>query len=71
MIKAWEGLPWIVKVILQLFLGYFVSIIYRIAKLLQKFELRTLLGLIMSFFIIGWIIDFVTVLLSGKIYVLA
>lgn len=71
MIKTWEGLPWIVKVILQLFLGFFVSIIYRIIKLTQKVELKTVIGLILSFFVIGWWIDFVTVLLSGKIYILA
>ena len=71
MIKTWEGLPWIAKVILQLFLGYLVSIIYRIIKLTQKVELKTVIGLILSFFAIGWWIDFVTVLLSGKIYILA
>lgn len=71
MIKTWESLPWIVKVLLQFFLGFFVSIIYRIIRLTEKFDVKVLVGLILSFFLIGWIIDFVTVLISGKIYVLA
>lgn len=71
MIKAYNGLSWIVKLILQIFLEYFVSIIYRAASLLNDFKLGTLVGLILSFFAIGWIVDLVTVILQGKIWVLA
>lgn len=72
MIKAYNGLSWLVKLLLQIFLGYFVSIIYRVAVLLNKFDLKVLLGLILSI-IPGpfWIIDLVTVILNGKISVLA
>lgn len=72
MIKAWNGLSWIVKLILQIFLGYFVSIIYRVALLLNKVKLTTVVGLILSL-IPGpfWIIDLITVILSGKITILA
>lgn len=72
MLKAYNGLSWIVKLLLQIFLGFFVSIIYRIFSLLKDFKLSTLVGLILSI-IPGpfWIIDLVTVILGGKIWVLA
>ncbi|WP_026392131.1 hypothetical protein [Haploplasma modicum] len=71
MVKAYNGLSFIVKLVLQIFLGYFVSIIYRIARLLEKPELGTVIGLILSFFAVFWIVDLITIILTGKITILA
>lgn len=60
-----DGLPLIVK--LLLFFVYVVWLIYRIFVVIQKPSLSSLLGLILHFFLLGLIIDFVSVLLHGKL----
>ena len=72
--SAYDALPWILKLVLQFFFGYPIAVIYRIVKYLEKGNLVTLITgivLIFGFGLIAWIVDFVTVLLSNKITVLA
>lgn len=73
MTKAYDNLPWIVKIILQLILGWPISAIYRIVKGLDKKDSTVLLvGILCIFFgFIFWIIDLVTTIISNEISVLA
>jgi hypothetical protein len=61
--KSFNKLSWIVKLLLTIFLDPIVGGLYRISKG------RILVGLLwflVGFFGIGWIIDIVTMVLSGK-----
>ena len=72
--KAYEDLPKLVKIILQIFLGYLVSAIYRIIKYVETKNIVTLVVGILCFVGLGfifWIIDLVTEIVSNKITVLA
>lgn len=73
MVKAYDGLPWVVKIILQLFLGWPISAIYRIAKGIEtKNNTVLLVGILCIFFgAIFWIIDLITMIVSKEISVLA
>lgn len=74
MTAAYEALPKILKVILQLVLGYPISGIYRIARFLETKNIVTLVIGILCFFGLGfifWVIDLVTEILSDRITVLA
>ncbi len=74
MTNAYESLPKIVKVLLQFFLGYPISAIYRIIRFVETKNLVTLVVGILCFVGLGfifWIIDLVTEILSNKISVLA
>ena len=71
---AYDALPKLLKLILQLFFGYPIAVIYRIVKFVEKGNIITLITgivLIFGFGAIAWVIDFITVLLSNKITVLA
>ena len=59
--------------ILQIFLGFVVSPIYRIVKGVQTKDNNVLIAGIVIIFIspIFWIIDFITILLSNEISILA
>ena len=70
----YESLPKIVKVLLQIFLGYPISAVYRIVRFLETKNILTLVIGILCFFGIGfifWIIDLVTEITSNQITVLA
>lgn len=70
----YESLPKIVKVLLQIFLGYPISAVYRIVRFLETKNILTLVIGILCFFGIGfifWIIDLITEITSNKITVLA
>ncbi len=75
MTAAYEALPKIVKVILQLFLGAIVGAIYRILRYVETKNIVTLVVGILCFFppinVIAWIVDLVTEITSNKITVLA
>lgn len=70
----YEALPKIAKVLIQLFLGYPVSVVYRILKFLETKNTVTLVVGILCLVGLGfvfWVIDLVTEILHNKITVLA
>ncbi len=75
MTEAYEALPKIVKVIIQLFLGAIVGGIYRIVRYVETKNIVTLVVGILCLFppvdFIAWIVDLVTEITSNKITVLA
>ncbi len=75
MTEAYEALPKIVKVIIQLFLGFIVGAIYRIVRYVETKNIVTLVVGILCLFppvdFIAWIVDLVTEITSNKITVLA
>ena len=76
MTKAYNDLPKIVKIILQLFLGSLVGGIYRICRFLEKKNVVTLVAGVLCLVtgignLIAWIIDLITIITSDKITVLA
>ena len=73
---AYEALPKIVKIILQLFFGGLIGGIYRIVRFVEKQNIVTLVVGILCLVtgignIIAWIVDLVTEITSNKITVLA
>lgn len=74
--QKYEALPKIAKVLLQLFLGYIISGVYRIIRFTETKNVVTLIvglvGLLTGFgnFIV-WLIDLVTEITQNKICVLA
>ena len=73
---AYEALPKIVKVLLQLFLGGVIGGIYRIVRFVETKNVVTLVvGLLTLFTGIGnciaWVVDLITEITSNKITVLA
>ena len=73
---AYEALPKIVKILLQLFLGAVIGGIYRIVRFFETGKIVTLVvGLLVLFTGIGnaiaWVVDLVTELLHDRITVLA
>ena len=76
MTKAYNDLPKIVKIILQLFLGSLVGGIYRICRFLEKKNVVTLVVGVLCLVtgignLIAWIVDLITIITSDKITVLA
>ena len=74
--KKYEDLPQIAKILLQLFLGYIISGVYRIIRYTETKNIVTLIvglvGLLTGFgnFIV-WLIDLITEITQNNIYVLA
>ncbi|MBR2460576.1 MAG: hypothetical protein IKB34_05050 [Clostridia bacterium] len=72
---AYEALPKLAKVIIQLFLGAFVGGIYRILRFLETKNTVTLIAgiacLIPPVDFIAWVVDLVTEITQNKITVLA
>ena len=76
MTKAYNDLPKIVKIILQLFLGSLVGGIYRICRFLEKKNVVTLVVGVLCLVtgignLIAWIVDLITIITSDRITVLA
>lgn len=73
--KTYEGLPKILKVILQIFLGAIIGGIYRIVRFVEKGNTTTLivgiLALIPPIDVFFWIVDLVTEITSNEITFLA
>ncbi len=63
-VKAIDGLPLVVKVLLAIFIGPIIYGIYRIAK--DKVLIGVIWIITGGLFGIGWIIDIITVVMSGK-----
>lgn len=73
---AYEALPKLFKLLLQLFFGVFIGGVYRVLRFLEKGNIVTLIvGLLVLFTGIGniiiWIVDLYTELTSDKITVFA
>lgn len=73
---AYDALPKIAKILIQLILGAIVGGVYRIVRFFETGKLLTLVvGILVTFTgvgnLIAWIVDLVTVLLNDKITVLA
>ncbi|MBO5374438.1 MAG: hypothetical protein J6A54_03195 [Clostridia bacterium] len=73
---AYESLPKLLKVILQIFLGGLIGGIYRIVRFFETKNLVTLVvGILVLVTGIGnlivWIVDLITEIFSNKITVLA
>ncbi|MBR2987241.1 MAG: hypothetical protein IKC63_04405 [Clostridia bacterium] len=74
MIAAYDKLSKLVKIILQLFLGAFISPLYRIIRYFDSKNIITLIVGILCCFGVGfifWWIDLITIILNNKISVLA
>ncbi|MBQ7309684.1 MAG: hypothetical protein IJW87_05845 [Clostridia bacterium] len=74
--EAYESLPKIVKVLLQLFLGSIIGGIYRIIRFVETKNVVTLVvGLLVLFTGVGnfiaWVVDLITELFSNRITVFA
>ena len=74
--EAYESLPKIIKVLLQLFLGGIIGGIYRIVRFFETKNIVTLVvGLLCTFTGVGnfiaWIVDLITEITSNRITVLA
>ena len=74
--QKYEALPKIVKVLLQLFLGYIISGVYRIIRFTETKNVVTLVvGLLTLFTGVGngiaWVVDLITEITKNKICVLA
>ena len=70
----YEALPKIAKILIQIFLGYFVSVVYRIIRYTETKNIVTLIAGIVALVgpgFIFWVVDLVTELLHNKITVLA
>lgn len=72
MIKAYNDLPQLVKIILEVFFGSFIALFYRIFVLLEgKMDTTKLLIIILIWLLGGfaylWIIDLITVSLHNEI----
>ena len=73
---AYEALPKLLKVLIQIFLGAFVGGIYRIVRFLETKNVVTLVvGILVLVTGIGnaiaWVVDLVTEILHNEITVLA
>lgn len=69
---AYEALPKILKLIIQLLTGWIFSGIYRIVRFVEKGNLITLIAGLLAIFtgvgnLIFWWVDFITEILSNKI----
>ena len=74
--NAYETLPKIVKILLQIFLGAFIGGIYRIIRFFETGKVLTLVAGLLTLFTgvgnaIAWVADLVTELLFNRITVLA
>ncbi len=74
--SAYDNLPKIAKILIQIFLGVIVGGVYRIIRFFETKNLVTLIvGLLTTFTGVGnliiWIVDLVTQVTAGKISVFA
>ena len=74
MTQAYENLPKIVKILLQIVLGGVIGGVYRIVRFVENKNVITLIAGILNFFGIGivfWIVDLVTEITKNQIVFLA
>lgn len=73
---AYEALPKIAKILLQIFFGYLIGGVYRIIRFFESGNVLTLVAGILALVtgvgnVIAWIADLVTEILFDRITVLA
>ena len=68
---TYESLPWLAKILLEVFLGYFIAIGYRLIRFLENKKTINLIGALIAL-IPGpfWILDLVTEIISNRITIL-
>lgn len=71
MVKSYDKLSLIVKLILQIFLGWIISPAYRIIKGIGNNDGMQILFGIIAILPIFWWIDVFSILFTNKIFVLA
>ena len=76
MTAAFDSLPKIGKILLQIFFGWLIGGVYRIARYFETKNIVTLVvGIVVLFTGVGngvaWIVDLITMITSDKITVLA
>ena len=74
MTTAYENLPKLVKVIVQIFLGYPISGVYRLLRFFENKKILTLIAAILAFFgagIVFWIADLITEIVRNEIILFA
>ncbi len=71
LVKALEGLPWLIRVLLTLFLGIYSNLL----RLFRSLAAENIIGIILAIlllcsggFVILWVIDLIMVLLGKKIW---
>ena len=71
LVKTLEGLPWLIRVLLTLFLGIYSNLL----RLFRSLAANNIIGIVLALilllcggFIILWIIDLIMVLLGKKIW---
>ena len=70
----YESLPKLFKVLIQLFLGYIVGVVYRILRYLETKNIVTLVAGLLGIVGLGfvfWVVDLVTEITSDRITFLA
>ena len=71
----YNSLPFVARLLIQIFLGWLASGIYRIVKFTETQKPATLivgiLALLPGFDFVAWVVDLVTLIVSGKITVFA
>ncbi len=71
LVKALEGLPWIVKVLLVIFVGIYGNLLRLFKSLASGNLIGIVLSLVLLFtggFVILWIIDLICVLIGKNIW---
>lgn len=75
MTKAYDELPFILRLILQIFFGYPIGVVYRIVKYVEnrKNIVTLIVGIIgiFGFGFIFWLVDLITTIIGNGICVLA
>ena len=70
MIKTYDNLPWIARLIIVIVFGAIVGGIYRIVKFLENKNTKTLvfgiLALIPPVSVVFWVLDIVATVTNGK-----
>lgn len=68
---CYDSLPFVVRLLIQIFLGWLASGVYRIVRYTETKKVSTLivgiLALIPPVDFIAWVVDLVTLAVSGKI----
>ena len=71
LVKTLEGLPWLIRVILTLFVGIYANLLRLFRSLAAKNVIGIVLAIILLFcggFFILWIIDLIMVLIGKNIW---
>lgn len=71
LVKTLEGLPWLIRVLLTLFLGIYSNLL----RLFRSLAAENIIGIILAIlllcsggFVILWVIDLIMVVLGKKIW---